>query len=224
MFLPKALLKEANDAAHREKRSRCIDPKLVNNIPNEFDCFIKNKFYHKKNEIRLEVEIDVNGTTKFLDISITRYLTLPTRKYLDNEVFEDIYPERPYLNEREWQEVEIKKPLRKQTKFRREVLSSYNFTCAICSINEKNLLRAAHILGVAEGGIDTINNGITLCVNHEIAFDQGKIKILPNYEVVAPSGIGVEVSKLKLPSNNSDYPSPENLLLKLKLLMKVINI
>ena len=210
-FLSKGLLKEANKSAHREKRSRCINPEIVNNLPLDFVYYVVRMFYHRKNEVRLQIIINEEGNTELLDMSVTRYMSLPTIKFLEAGKFEVNFSERPYPSGREWQEKEIKKPVRKQNKFRKEVLLKYNSTCSLCSIKEKSLLRAAHILGVTEGGPDTINNGICLCVNHEIAFDKGKIKILPSFKVIAPKGIGVEVDKLKLPSDKEDYPSSDYL-------------
>lgn len=215
-FLSKGLLREANKAAHREKRSRCIHPEIVNNLPLNFVYYVVGMFYHRKNEVRLQILMDEEGNTELLDMSVTRYMSLPTIKFFGDGKFKVEFPERPYLNGREWQETEIKKPIRQQNKFRDEVLLKYGSTCSLCSIEEQSLLRAAHILGVTEGGQDSINNGICLCVNHEIAFDRGIIKVLPNYEVIAPEGIGVEVNKLKLPTNKEDFPLPEFLKEKLK--------
>lgn len=210
-FFSKELLIEANDAAHREKRSRCINPKLLENYPFDFIYYVVNVFYHKKNELRLSVIIDQNEKTELIDISITRYNSLPSIIFFDNGKFEIKFSERPYPNFCEWQETEIKKPVRQQKKFRNLVLNRYNYTCAVCNINDKALLRASHILDVRHGGIEDINNGICLCVNHEIAFDRGILKIFPDYTVEFSREIGVLVNKLKLPKNICDYPKTENL-------------
>ena len=217
-FLSRGLLQEANRAAHREKRSRRINPDIVNSLSLNFVCYVERMFYHRKNEVRLEILINENGDTEQLDMSITRYMSLPTMKFLIDGEFKVEFPERPYPNGREWQETEIKRPVRKQDKFRKEVLLKYNSTCSLCSIKEEKILRAAHILGVSQGGPDTINNGICFCVNHEILFDSGMITVLSNYDVITQDVITVEVSKLKLPTNKVDYPSPEYLNEKLNLL------
>jgi putative restriction endonuclease len=177
-------------------------------------------FYHKKNEVRLKVQTDENGSYQFIDVSITRYESLPEIEYLENGEYNVILNKIPYPNGREWQEIEIKKPLRKQDKFRKEILLKYNSCCCVCDIKDKSLLRAAHILAVADGGLDEISNGILLCVNHEIAFDKGLLKILPNYEIEAPNDIGVNVSSLKLPKADIDYPSPVLLEQKMALFNK----
>ena len=219
-FFSKPLLKEANEAAHREKRSKCIDPKILQHLSDNFIFYITRVFYHKKNEVRLMIITDENNTVELLDVSVTRYESLPSIEFFDNGKFEVHFSKRPYPNGRAWQEVEIKKPIRQQDKFRTEVLSKYDNTCAVCDNNHKSLLRAAHILPVVNGGPDTIKNGISLCVNHEIAFDRGIIEILPNYQVIAPQNIGVNVNKLKLPLKEEDYPSPNFLKDKLYFLNK----
>lgn len=217
-FLSKSLLEEANNAAHREKRSKCINPNQFSKFSDDFIFYIIKKFYHRKNEVRLMVIIDEDQNFELLDVSITRYLSFPSIKYFDDDTFEVQLSERPYPNGREWQETEIKKPVRQQDKFRSEVLSKYNYTCAVCDNNHKSLLRAAHILPVANGGPDSINNGISLCVNHEIAFDRGIMKILPDYQISCSKNIGINVEILRLPSNKDDYPSPRYLEEKIELL------
>ena len=113
----------------------------------------------------------------------------------------------PYKN-REWTDKVIKKPYRRQGKFRREVLKAYNNTCAVCGINEPKILRAAHIVSVANGGLDDIKNGICLCTNHEVAFDNGLLKIRPNgtIEVKSPA-LQPVFDKIMYPQNEEDYPS-----------------
>lgn len=219
-FFSKGLLKEANKAAHREKRSRCLDPKMVDNLPLDFVYYVVSTFHHKKNEVRLQILMNDKGNTALLDTSVTRFMSLPKIMHFDDGKYEISFSERPYPNGREWQETEIKKPVREQRKFRKEVLLKYGYTCAMCSISETSVLRAAHILGVKDGGPDTIDNGICLCVNHEIAFDNGKIKILPDFNIIAPTGMGVEVDSLKLPLKEEDYPSPIFLREKLDLFAK----
>lgn len=85
----------------------------------------------------------------------------------------------PYRN-REWTEKVVKQPYRKQGKFRKDILKAYHSTCAICGIKEPKILRAAHIVPVAKGGSDEIQNGLCLCTNHEIAFDKGLLNIKPD--------------------------------------------
>lgn len=122
---------------------------------------------------------------------------------------------RPYPNEREWQETVIRKPVRKQFNFRKEVLNVYSNQCAVCSVNVGKLLRAAHILSVTESSDDSVNNGICLCINHEIAFDNNLLIIKPNGDIITTDDkIKVEYNKIRYPKNKKDYPSQKNILIR----------
>lgn len=214
-FFSKVLLREANNAAHREKRSHCIDLKRLETFSFDFIFYVEKIYFHKKNEIRLFVIIDNNGAFALLDVSITRYKSLPSIIFYEDNTFEIIINNRPYPNQREWQESEIKRPVRKQDQFRKEILICYNNTCAVCNIDDEKILKAAHIHDVKDGGDDSVNNGICLCANHEIAFDKGILKILPDYTIEVGSSIGVQVNKIKLPLNMKKHPCSNNLRLKL---------
>ena len=61
--------------------------------------------------------------------------------------------------------------------FRNKVLKKWNCTCAICGCTDENILEAAHIKGVSDGGDDSVENGICLCANHHIMYDCGEIVI-----------------------------------------------
>lgn len=61
--------------------------------------------------------------------------------------------------------------------FRWSVLERYNYRCAVCRCDRKELLQAAHIKGVSDGGSDETTNGICLCANHHIMLDKELIQI-----------------------------------------------
>ena len=65
----------------------------------------------------------------------------------------------------------------RDSRFRANVLEAYGNMCAICRCEEEKILEAAHIVAVAEGGNDDVENGICLCANHHRMLDKGKIKI-----------------------------------------------
>ncbi|ERJ11910.1 HNH endonuclease [Haloplasma contractile] len=79
-----------------------------------------------------------------------------------------------------------------QRKFRNSLLNEFNSKCAICDINEKNLLIASHIVPYTKcKDVDEMinsNNGLLLCANHDALFDKnlisfneyGKIEITGN--------------------------------------------
>ena len=223
-FFSKPLLIEANNAAHREKRSRCINPELIEKLSSNSIYHVLKFWFHKKNELRLFIEVNDKGEFQLLDTTITRYESLPIIRYFDNGEYEINFQKRPYPNGREWQETEIKKPLRKQSKFRKDILKAYSGCCAVCDINEPSLIRAAHILNVKDGGVESIENGIALCVNHEIAFDNGILTIGDDYRVETNGEIGVLVKKIKLPKNKNHFPNIEYIKKKNELIKAAINV
>ncbi|WP_428100521.1 phosphorothioated DNA-binding restriction endonuclease [Candidatus Rariloculus sp.] len=75
---------------------------------------------------------------------------------------------------------------RRNPKFRRKILETYAFRCAVCefSLEFPNgtwpALEAAHIMWHSCLGPDDTNNGISLCVVHHELFDWGAFTILPD--------------------------------------------
>lgn len=69
--------------------------------------------------------------------------------------------------------------------FREMILSSYAEQCAICSLPDRQLLIASHIVGWAVDEANRMNprNGICLCALHDKAFDAGFIDIDNRYAV-----------------------------------------
>lgn len=69
--------------------------------------------------------------------------------------------------------------------FRGMVLSSYREQCAICTLPERRLLVASHIVGWAIDEANRMNprNGICLCALHDRAFDIGLIDVDERYKV-----------------------------------------
>lgn len=160
-----------------------------------------------------------------LDVSITRFYSLPTAKtYRDGRIEfeepEETEKRRPYPDRREWQETLVRKPVRRQERFRETVLAAYGHQCAVCEVNTSALLRAAHIVPVVNSDDDSIQNGICLCANHEIAFDAGLLRILPDGSVHIYNDAGQEIERrtLRLPVDMKEHPSSNNLLRKLELL------
>jgi putative restriction endonuclease len=216
---------EANEAAIREKRSNPMRIEFVNNLPEHLLYPVVQHFYHTHNEIRLNVILDYEGNHVWLDVSELRFNSLPTAKRYEDgtveyESNEEIESKRPYPNRRKWQETVVRKPVRKQAKFREIVLEAYGSQCAVCSVNNPELLRAAHIISVVDGGDDSINNGICLCVNHEIAFDRRILVITTEREVIVngENDLGIKCLKIRLPSKKEYYPSVDNLAKRLEIL------
>lgn len=60
-----------------------------------------------------------------------------------------------------------------QVRFAFDVYKRYGTECAVCGLNVKGLLQAAHLLSKKDGGSDDPRNGLPLCANHHLAFDRG---------------------------------------------------
>lgn len=226
-YLTKRDLVEATDAAIREKRSKTLSRTFVDSLPDDFIFVVVMEYFHTKHEMRLGITIDLKGNWVLLDVSMTRFYSLPISKtYKDGRVEleppEETEKRRPYPNGRQWQETQTKKPLRKQGKFREIVLDAYNYQCAICDVNIPTLLRAAHIVPVVNGDDDSIQNGICLCANHEIAFDAGLLQIFPDgsAHLYNNSRQELECLTIRLPIDAENHPSPNNLTQKLELSCK----
>lgn len=90
-----------------------------------------------------------------------------------------------------------------QAKFRFDTLKRYGCSCMLCEISSGDLLDAAHICGVEDGGSDDARNGLILCKNHHRAVDLLLLRIDPASMDVVPgegndlSSLGVRVSSLK---------------------------
>jgi len=67
-----------------------------------------------------------------------------------------------------------------QVRFRRDVLRVYRGRCAVCSLKERELVEAAHIIGWRQpGGIAAVVNGLALCAIHHRAYDRNLLGIDP---------------------------------------------
>jgi putative restriction endonuclease len=226
-YLTKQDLVEANNAAIRERRNKTLSKDFVDSLPDDFICVVVWEYFHTKYEMRLGITVDLQGNWVLLDVSMTRFNSLPISKTYKNgrvelEPPEETAKRRPYADGRQWQEIHTKKPLRKQSNFRKTVLKAYGYQCAICGIETPELLRAAHIVPVVDSNDGTVKNGICLCANHEIAFDAGLLRIFPDGSayIYDSSGQELERTTIKLPANTESLPSPVFLAKKLDLLCK----
>ena len=66
---------------------------------------------------------------------------------------------------------------KRDPRFRNLILKKYNYTCIVCGSSETDILQAAHIKSVANGGLDSLENGYCLCANHHLLFDAKKLSI-----------------------------------------------
>ena len=71
-----------------------------------------------------------------------------------------------------------------QQAFRARVLHAYKTRCALCRLQQKPLLDAAHIVPDRDPhGAPVVSNGLALCKIHHAAFDRQLIGIRPDYVV-----------------------------------------
>lgn len=211
-YFTKSLLIEYNNAAIREKRNKQLKEEFLEELDENGIYIVVYDMYHNTiNEIRVQIMFDTK-LFGLLDMSYERFELLPIVNFYDDGSFElqseeDARKRFPY-NGREWIEKTIRIPYRQQDKFRKKVLNAYGSKCAICDISEPKILRAAHIVDASKGGNDSIQNGICLCVNHEIAFDKGILKISPDGEItVCSSSLKIDKKRINYPTDKKLHPS-----------------
>jgi putative restriction endonuclease len=113
-----------------------------------------------------------------------------------------------------------------QQRFRLNVLNAYRHRCAICSLRERALVQAAHIVEDATPeGVAAVVNGLALCAIHHLAYDRNLLGIDPSGIVHIARrlrdehdgpmlreglqgfhGLGIEV-----PQRRTDRPDPKRL-------------
>ncbi|SDC76341.1 MULTISPECIES: HNH endonuclease [unclassified Candidatus Frackibacter] len=71
------------------------------------------------------------------------------------------------------------------TQFAERIKENYNYECAICGINTKEILICSHIIPWSKDKEKRIDesNAICLCALHDKLFDKGYITINNNYEI-----------------------------------------
>lgn len=68
-----------------------------------------------------------------------------------------------------------------QQRFKLDVMRAYRHRCAICTLRERELIQAAHIVpDVEPEGIASVVNGLALCAIHHLAFDRNLLGIDPD--------------------------------------------
>ena len=114
---------------------------------------------------------------------------MPNREdtgYKNNTVFQDIFSRKSLVssgqNDGRWFSDEERKRYSysrvfRDSSFRDRVLKAHNNQCAICGESIEEVLQAAHIIAVKDGGSDDTENGICLCANHHLMYDWGLFNI-----------------------------------------------
>jgi len=81
-----------------------------------------------------------------------------------------------------------------QPVFAGQVMLAYATRCAVCDLNHRELLDAAHIIpDAAPGGDPVVPNGLALCKIHHAAYDANVLGIRPDYVVQVHRRLLVEI-------------------------------
>jgi hypothetical protein len=88
-----------------------------------------------------------------------------------------------------------------QSRFRRDVLTSYGFTCLLTRERMPDVLEAGHIVPVGNNGNDLVENGVCLRSDIHKLFDAGHIRLNPNGSVVLSEVARESESYSRLPNS-----------------------
>jgi len=95
----------------------------------------------------------------------------------------------------------------RSSSFRDSVINAHSAECQVCGMNIVDLIEAAHIVPVANDGVDEPSNGLPLCPTHHSAFDRYLFTFDPvDKSVVFKDGLNASmlgITKAKLVANVS---------------------
>jgi putative restriction endonuclease len=135
-----------------------------------------------RRDVHLGWVVDIDHAAEQCLIEFSNSWSLP------RPVVQDAGEFRLEANRTEFEQ--MPKRLKRNPRFAFEVGKRCGWRCAVCSMQFKHLLDAAHIRGVAQKGSDDPRNGLILCKNHHAAFDKDLLNFQPeNGAVVVRNGI-----------------------------------
>lgn len=94
-----------------------------------------------------------------------------------------------------------------QPRFRREVLAAANSRCLLTNEAIPDVLEAAHIIPVTDGGTENEDNGICLRVDVHRLYDAQKLRINANGDVWLSDQLRDSINYRRIPSNVTLPPS-----------------
>lgn len=159
--------------------------RIKRGIPSDIECFDKKVSYKGKRDHYEKVVLVpeaklIDFCSFYEDYIYPSAEDLKIRKYLmalpDKEEFIELNESDESYNKVLRERDRISRA-RRDPEFRNRVLAKYNYTCIVCGCKEETILEAAHVIGVAEGGDDSIDNGMCLCRNHHRLYDAGLLEI-----------------------------------------------
>ena len=129
--------------------------------------------------------------------------------------------EPPCLHERDMVPVLLNRRIR-DAAFRHDVLAAYQDTCAVTSLRIVNgggraEAQAAHIVPVADGGPDVVQNGIALSATVHWLFDRHLISLTDDYGLLVSHNqvpdelramFGRQLARIHLPADPATWPHP----------------
>ena len=178
----------------------CVPAANDKRFANEFLIFLENfgicrvcsnkkkgerKFYLNQ---AMSAEIKIDGEPSFLE-NFTR---------VDEEVQIARESEIPIIIERARVATSALRRTN-QSKFRRDVLKVGNHQCILTQERILDVLEAAHIVPVGQGGTDLVGNGMCMRADIHRLYDGGKIRIEPSGAVTLNDQIKSSVSYARLP-------------------------
>ena len=104
----------------------------------------------------------------------------------------------------------------RDAKFRLNVLTAYDRTCALTGLRLINGLgrpevEAAHIVPVERNGTDSVRNGIALSGTCHWMFDRGLLSLRDDYSIIASRHLNHDVSNLLRKNMQAVVPEDERL-------------
>lgn len=107
-------------------------------------------------------EYDINENGRLIDSKMLESEIIDYSKSEERKIYSSQYRQRDY-------------------NFRKSVLKAYDYQCAICRCETESVLQAAHLHGYevtkTDLSADNPKNGICLCANHHLMYDNGDIDI-----------------------------------------------
>jgi len=96
-----------------------------------------------------------------------------------------------------------------QNKLRKVVLNNYGNKCALCDIDQDDLLVCSHIIPWSEDHENRLNprNAISMCVLHDKLFDKGYFYLDENFRIVTTERCNDVIRKIM---SNSVFRLPAN--------------
>ena len=120
-------------------------------------------------------------------------------EYGENQSSQESITEELILIEKRSSKKSLVKSRPNQGKFRFNLFKKYGSKCAVCNIDNKFLLDAAHIIPKENNGSDDWRNGLILCKNHHSAFDRNLFKFdEDNFSIIEiENGLNITETNLK---------------------------